>query len=312
MKDPLQGLRKVIVILNGISLKKKLFYNEYLPAISSLYDVEVHETVSKNDASILASRFCNKNVDLILAAGGDGTLNQVVNGMMTAGKQEQNLPAVGVIPMGSGNDFARSIGVKLKIDHFIKTVSTFRTRDVDVGVVEYNRLPDGKGENSFSYFVNVADIGMGPAVVGKVLNSSRPFGGEVAYYQSILSTFVTYKPMAVKAVTPEWTWEGKIRTLAVANGKYYGSGLCIAPEAVIDDGMFAVFICGNVSVLDFIMHTSTLKKGESVMMDEVLYKSARQIDFSSESPCPIECDGEILGWLPAKVSMTGRQLKFVF
>jgi diacylglycerol kinase (ATP) len=311
MKGSSEGKRRAIIILNGISLKKKLFYHEYLPAISDIYDVEVHETVSRNDGRILASRFSDQNVDLIVAAGGDGTLNQVVNGILKGREQEQNVPAVGLIPIGSGNDFARGVGLKTTVDHVVKTLSTFRTRAVDVGLVEYQTLPDGNGEKSFSYFVNVADIGMGPAVVGKVLSSGRPFGSGVAYYQSILTTFLTYKPAVVKAVTPDWTWEGKIRTLAVANGKYYGYGLCIAPEAVIDDGVFSVFICGNVSVLDFIMHTSTLKKGESVVMDEVLYKSARQLDFSSESPCPIEGDGEILGWLPARVSMTARQLKFL-
>ena len=311
MKGPASGKRKAIVILNGISLKKKLFYHEYLPPISSMFDVEVHETISRNDARNLASRFSEKGVDVILAAGGDGTLNQVVNGILKGREQDNNLPAVGLIPIGSGNDFARGIGLKPNVDHVIKILSAFQTRRVDVGLVEYNTRPGGEGEKSFSYFVNVADIGMGPQVVGKVLNSGRPFGSEVAYYKSILTTFVTYKPMVVKAVTPEWTWEGKLRTLAVANGKYYGYGLCIAPEPVVDDGMFSVFICGNISVLDFIMHTSTLKKGENVVVDGVHYRSAREISFTSESPCPIEGDGEVLGWLPAKVSLMQRQLNFV-
>lgn len=78
MKGSSSGKKKAIVILNGISLKKKLFYHEYLPAMSAIFDVEVHETVSKNDARSLASRFTDKSTDLILAAGGDGTLNQVV------------------------------------------------------------------------------------------------------------------------------------------------------------------------------------------------------------------------------------------
>ena len=102
-----------------------------------------------------------------------------------------------------------------------------------------------------------------------------------------------------------------LRLYFLANGKYYGYGLCIAPEAVVDDGMFSVFICGNISVLDFIMHTSTLKKGENVVVDGVHYRSAREISFTSESPCPIEGDGEVLGWLPAKVSLMQRQLNFV-
>ena len=305
------GKRKGIIVLNGISLKKKLFYHEYLPAISQMFDVEVHETLSRNDARSLASRFTEKYVDFILAAGGDGTLHQVVNGILSGRESEDKLPIVGVIPIGSGNDFVRGAGLKKNVEETLNKLSAFNPRPIDVGLVEYSMRPDADAEKGSAYFINVADIGMGPEVVGRVLSSGRPFGSEVAYYKSIINTFLTYKPMVVKAVSEDWTWEGKLRTLAVANGQYYGHGLCIAPDAVMDDRMFSVFICGNVSVFDFIMHTGTLKKGKNVLMDEVQYKTARTLECSSESPCPIEGDGEVLGWLPAKVTMMQRQLKFL-
>lgn len=303
--------KNAVVILNGISLRKKVFYHEYLPAISEIFDVEVHETLSQNDAKTLASRFTEKNVDVILAAGGDGTLNQVVNGVLKGREDFQKLPTLGIVPIGSGNDFARGAGLKINVHHTVKIFSEFSPKPIDVGCVQYALLPGKDSETGSSYFVNVADIGMGPEVVGKVLSSGRPFGSEVAYYKSILNTFLTYKPMSVHAVTPEWSWKGKLRTLAVANGKYYGHGLCIAPDAIMNDRLFSVFICGNVSVLDFIMHTGTLKKGKNVVMDDVLYKTATSIDFSSESPCPIEGDGEVFGWLPANIRMIPKQLDFL-
>jgi len=310
MKGSRAEKKNAIVILNGISLKKKLFYHEYLPALSGIFSVDVHETLSKNDAKTLASKFTDRYVDVILAAGGDGTLNQVVNGILKDREEATKLPVVGVIPIGSGNDFARGAGLK-NIDHTITTLASFSPRPIDVGLIEYCIRPGDETEMASSYFVNVADIGMGPEVVGKVLSSGRPFGSEVAYYKSILNTFLTYKPMVVKAVTPDWTWEGKLRTMAIASGKYYGHGLCIAPDAVIDDRLFSVFICGNVSVLDFIMHTGTLKKGKNIIMDEVLYKTCTAVELTSESPCPIEGDGEILGFLPARIRMIKKQLKFL-
>lgn len=304
------GKKKAIVILNGISLKKKIFYRDYLPPITEIMDTEVHETVSRNDARFLASKFTDKKVDVILSAGGDGTLHHVVNGILKGRENEKSLPAVGIIPIGSGNDFFRSTGLKQNVGHLLKVLAEFNPRPVDVGHVTFSMHPEG-GEMSSAYFVNVTDMGMGPVVVGKVLASGRPFGSEVAYYKSIINTFMTYKPMVVKAIAQDWAWEGKVRTLAVANGKYYGHGLCIAPEAVIDDRIFSVFICGNVSVFDFIMHTSTLKKGQSVLMEKVLYKKAVAIECTSESPCPIEGDGEVLGWLPARISLIERQLDFL-
>ncbi len=305
-----EGKKNAIVILNGISLKKKIFYHEYLPVISQFFSVEVHETLSKNDAIALASKFAAKPVDLILAAGGDGTLHQVVNGILRRRENESKFPVVGVIPIGSGNDFSRGSGMKISIDQNLKVLTAFKPKKIDVGHIEFSLMPGG-AEKGATYFINVADIGMGPEVVGKVLSSGRPFGSEVAYYKSILDTFLTYKPMVVKATTKEWEWEGKIRTLAIANGKYYGHGLCIAPDALIDDRLFSVFICGNVSVLDFIRHTGTLKKSKHINMDKVWYKTTQAIEIESENPCPIEGDGEILGWLPAKVSLSDRQLEFL-
>ena len=305
------GKKHAVIILNGLSLKKKIFYHDYLPALAQVMNVEVHETLSRNDARLLASKFAERYVDAIIAAGGDGTLHHVVNGVLKGREQETKLPPIGVIPIGSGNDFARGAGLRIKVDQMLQIFSDFKPRPIDVGIVEYSAQPGGGKDRETSYFVNVADIGMGPEVVGRVLNSGRPFGSEVAYYKSIIDTFLTYKPMVVKVVADGWSWEGKIRTLAVANGNYYGHGLCIAPDAIMNDRLFSVFICGNVSVLDFIMHTGTLKKGKNVNMDEVWYKTATSLEFSSDVPCPIEGDGEVLGWLPASVRMVERQLNFL-
>ena len=311
MKGPSAGRKKAIVILNGISLKKKIFYHEYLPAISEIFEVETHETLSKNDAKSLASKFTEKYVDVIIAAGGDGTLNQVVNGMLKGREKAPKLPLIGVIPIGSGNDFVRGASLKANVDATLERFSQYKPTPVDVGVVEYSSRSGADAQTLSSYFVNVADIGMGPEVVGKVLNSGRPFGSAVAYYKSILSSFVTYRPMNVTAITPDWTWQGRLRTLAIANGKYFGHGLCIAPDAILNDRRFSVFICGNVSVLDFIIHTGKLKKGKNVLVKDVFYKSTTSLDLSSDRPCPVEADGELLGWLPAKVRMIERQLGFL-
>src|SRR4051812_34358142 len=101
--------KNIVVILNGISLKKKKLYTEYLPALSKIANVQVKETQSRSHAISLASKAADEYVDLILAAGGDGTLNQVVNGVLTGRETETKLPVIGLIPMGSGNDFARTV-----------------------------------------------------------------------------------------------------------------------------------------------------------------------------------------------------------
>jgi YegS/Rv2252/BmrU family lipid kinase len=310
--SPSSPKKDIVVILNGISLRKKNFYHHLLPALTKVANVEVFETLSKNDGVSLASKATLQSPDLILAAGGDGTLNQVVNGVLTGRETERNLPVIGLIPMGSGNDFARTAGLTADVKQLLSLVTRFEPKPIDVGKVNFTAFhsTDTKNRNE-RYFINVADLGMGPVVVDKVLRSGRPFGHGLAYYKSILSTFVSYKSMQVKATSQDWSWEGKLRTLAVGNGKCYGHGLHIAPDALLDDRLFHVFICGRVSAFDFIRFTGTLKKGGHIRIPEVHYKVATSVELASESFCMIEGDGEIFGTLPASVSLIERRLDFL-
>jgi diacylglycerol kinase (ATP) len=309
---PSQRKKKIVIVLNGISLKKKFFYHTIVPALSTQANIEVHETLSKNDAVSLASKATDLNADIILAAGGDGTLNQVVNGVLMGRETDTKLPVIGLIPLGSGNDFARTAGLKPDPQKLISLISRFEPKKIDVGKIYFTAFSnDVEGAQTHRYFVNVADIGMGPVVVEKVQKSGRSLGHAGAYYKSILSTFISYKPMRVKAVANEWTWEGKLRTLAIGNGKCYGHGLHIAPDAILDDRTFHFFICGNVSVFDFIRFTGKLKKGHHIRIPEIHYKTATTVSLTSEARCLIEGDGEIFGTLPASVEMIERQLEFL-
>jgi YegS/Rv2252/BmrU family lipid kinase len=305
--------RDVVVVLNGISRRKKLFYQRLLPVISEICNVQVYETMRRNEAIEIASKAVDQNVNLILAAGGDGTLNQVVHGVFSGRENSNMLPAIGLLPLGSGNDFARTMGITTEPSQLRKLLTAFTTAEIDLGKVRFTTFEKGTAVNGQSerYFINVADIGMGPEVVDRVSKSSRLLGGKIGYFKSIITTFFSYRLIAVKAIADEWVWQGKLRSLGVANGKFYGHGLCIAPDAKADDGNFSVFICGNVSVLDFVLNTGKLKKGKHIRLAEVHYKAATRVALTSEARCMIEADGEVLGLLPATVFMAERRLKFL-
>lgn len=303
------GKKNIVIVLNGISLRKKYFYKTFVPPLSKIANIEVRETLTKNDAVNLASKAADHYVDAVIAAGGDGTLNQVVNGVLTGRETATKLPLIGLIPLGSGNDFARSAGIRDDPSQISTLVEKFEAKKIDLGQIDYTNVRTNQSE--IRYFVNMADIGMGPVVVDKVLKSGRALGHAMAYYKSILSTFMTYKPIEVEAVSEAWTWKGKLRTLGVGNGRYYGSGLAITPDAQLDDRRFHVFICGNVSVFDFIRYTGHLKKGKHIRISEIHYKTTTHVSFTSEKKCLIEGDGEILGMLPATVRLHERQLDFL-
>lgn len=300
---------KIAIILNGISLEKEKFYKKILPKLTALFNVEVFETATTNDAVALASKAVNKKFDIILSAGGDGTLHQVLNGVLREREHHSNLPILGVIPVGTGNDFARAVHVGKNVNKLIGLLQNPNPKPIDIGKVWYTN--DAR-ETEERFFINVVDLGMGPEVVKKVMDSDRIFGPSLSYYFSILSTFLHYKVMTIHAKADGWEWSGKMRSMAIANGNYFGHGMNIAPDALPNDKLFDVFIAGNVSALFFILKSHVLKVGKKVTHPEVWYRKMATIELTSESPCAIEADGEYLGVLPARVEMMTQTIKFLY
>jgi len=299
---------KIAIILNGISLAKKNFYKSILPALQQSFLVEVFETRSQQDAVSLSSQAVDKNFDVIIAAGGDGTVHQVVNGMLEGREPHHSPPVLMILPLGTGNDFARSLNISTDSNQLISLLSRFHVKQVDVGTVTFTNTT---GTSEARYFINVADVGMGPEVVKRVLNSKRLLGSWASYYLAILETFIRYKPVEVVATTATWSWHGKLRTLAIANGNFYGHGLCIAPDAQPDDGIFESFICGDASTLDFILQSNNLKLGKHIKHPKVFYNKTTSVSLQATALCSIEADGEWLGTLPATLAMAPHKIKLL-
>lgn len=295
---------RIVVVLNGISTQKKFFYNEILPVLKTVANVSVQETRSRNDAVILASKAVEENVDAILAAGGDGTLHQVVNGVLFGREEETNLPAIGLIPIGSANDFARTINARRNPKTLQHLLTDFKPKPVDVGKFTFH-------DGSHHYFINIADTGMGPDVAKRINGGKKPLGADAAYYWAILKTFFSYAPTEITVTTEAWSWTGKVRTLALANGKCFGHGLYVAPDALPDDGLFSVFIGGDISVWDFIRYSGRLKKGKIIHHPEIFYRQAKQLTITSPHLLMVEADGELLHPLPVHVEVLEKKLPFL-
>lgn len=294
---------KIAIILNGISRKKKKFYKEIYPSLTDHFVVEVLETRYAGHAEKLAATALNQKIDCILAAGGDGTLNQVINGLLK--NEGSNLPTIGLIPLGSGNDFARTCSLQPEAKQLIQLLKAGPT-PTDIGKIEciYN------GEKITHYFINECSLGMGPEVVKRLSKNAKRWGPDLSYLISIVSTFISHQPQEVLCKANAWTWKGKARVIAIANGKSFGNAIYIAPDANPGDGVFNSFIAGDVPLWKFLLFLQTLKKKRKINDPLLHYNTLTRVELSSEEECAIEAEGELVGLLPATITVLMGKISF--
>jgi YegS/Rv2252/BmrU family lipid kinase len=298
---------KIIVILNGVSKKKKKFYQHILPILNQKFSVEVLETQFANHARQLAVEAVLKKVDVIISAGGDGTLNQVLNGMMSVA-HENTLPALGLIPLGSGNDFANSANLTADPLALLELLTKNQPVPTDVGKVICR---NNHNETITRYFINVCSLGMGPATVVRMEKSPSWLSADLKYLLSIVQTFFTHTPEAVELQTPTWNWRGKARVVAIANGKSFGNKIYIAPDAVMDDGIFSTFIFGDLPVFKFLVYLQQIKNMKKITDKQVFYSTATKLELSSVNQVRLEAEGELIGFLPAAVEVMSGKVRFL-
>jgi diacylglycerol kinase family enzyme len=212
-----------------------------------------------------------------------------------------------LIPLGSGNDFARACGLHYDVEQTIRLLKEGAPKSIDIGQVSCVEI-SGKGISR--YFINECSLGMGPEVVRRMEKSGRAWGPSLGYLKSILSTFLFHRPQEVHCKTSGWEWKGKARVVAVANGRSFGKGIYIAPNGEVDDGSLNTFIAGDVPLIRFLLYLQTLKKKAKLSDPNVYYESATAAQLSAPETCSIEADGELLGYLPATISIVPGKIKF--
>lgn len=293
---------KIAIILNGISRNKKKFYSNFYPPLKNKFDVEVFETQSENHAIELAATASEKEVDVILSAGGDGTLNQIINGLLSSQNKTKS-PTLGIIPLGTGNDFARTCGIKADVNQLLQFLESNKAEPVDIGLVN---CVDENNKAVQRYFINACSLGMGPEVVKRLKKSDRSLGPSLTYLKAITSTFFAHQPQEVFAKSASWEWKGKVRVLAIANGKSFGNALYIAPDADIQDGQFNAFVAGDLPLWKFLIYLQTIKSGKKIIDRKITYNKLNALELTAPEPCAIETEGEAIGFLPARISLLPR------
>ena len=298
---------KVAIILNCISRKKKKFYNEIFPALSRHFNIDVFETAGAGEAESLAAAAVANKFSFILSAGGDGTLHQVVNGVLK-NVSEADLPSIGLIPLGSGNDFARAGSISPEPDQIIQLLKSAQPKPTDVGQIT---CLDKGGGAIIRYFMNACSIGMGPEVVKRMGKRSPLWGPDLSYFISIISTFISHRPQPLYVKMPQYEWKGNARVFAIANGQSFGNSIYLAPEARLDDGVFNSFIVGEVPLWKFLLYLQKIKGKQKINDSMVHYYSTSSAELSADESSALEADGEFVGFLPASIKVLPKKIRFL-
>jgi len=270
-----------------------------------LGSVRFVSTLRKKHAIELAKQAAEDGCDYLVAVGGDGTLNEVVNGLLQAAIPPDTYPAIGLLPLGSANDFARTAGISNSIEALIHLIQFNTTQKIDLGKLVLQQTQE------IRYFINIAGIGLGAAVVRSLNRSSSVFGPGINYLKHIIKGFLSYDKKGIRCSSNNWVWQGKLLQMAVANGRYFGNAICIAPDAELSDGQLQLAIFGDLSIWDYLRNFGNLKKGVKINLPQVSYHTIKEVSIESTGSCGIEADGEYVGLAPATLSVLPNAVHFL-
>ncbi len=250
------------------------------------YEASAHATTGEGCARRAAITAVERKYDLVIAAGGDGTIFEVVNGLA-----EQNYrPKLGLIPAGTTNDFARALGIPREIETACDILCEGYSRPIDIGKV------------GNQYFVNIAAGGTLTELTYEVPSKLKTMMGQVAYYVKGLEKLPFISPTKVRIEYDGKLFEGEIMLFLVCNTNSVGGFEKLAPKAELDDGMFDLLIIPKMSFPDFIRLGSQALRGEHIHHPKVEYVQANRIKVYVESDMQLNLDGEYGGMLPAEFS----------
>ncbi len=299
---------KIAFIVRGTLKKPDKFRANVTRYFQGEFEIYLKFTRRGGHAMHIVQELLQQGIKYLVAVGGDGTISEVINGYMLTPAQLRNNVVLAAFPRGAGNDFARSAGQITSMEHLYNVIKSGKVMPVDIIKATYNE----KGIEQTRYYDNSFDIGLGAVVCSFVNKSGKAWGSNLTYYLGVLKSFILFKRIPVKVSADNFTFEGKVLELVVNNGKYYGSGLAIAPDAKIDDGLANVTIARKVNILGFILSTPRLRKCKRLKLNEVFYFTTKECTIESpHEKVPIEFDGEVTGSLPLKITVLKHAATFV-
>ncbi len=291
-------MAKTLVILNPISGNgngEKLWPQIDAALRGGGLDFDLARSEAPRHAIALAEQAKRAGCETLIAVGGDGIVHEVVNGLMRAAGGEAT-GTLAVIPVGSGNDFAKMIPLPHNWQEAVRRIFTGNTRWFDVGKLTADKPAVG-GDPGPRYFDNTFDTGFGAYV--SMHSHTAHLTGTAMYLVAILKTLANYSVPRLKIEFADHTMIEQTSTMTVAAiGKCFGGGFWIAPNAEVDDGLFDVMVVQGLGRIGILSLLPKVMKGTHVGDPRVKFFQSPRIIIESPDPLPVECDGEV-PWVDA-------------
>lgn len=269
-------------------------------------------TRAPGEATRLCEAALRSGTTLIIAAGGDGTINEVANGFFDQANRDQLIAPdarLGILPLGTGSDFARTFGIR-DAGSAIETLAAGASTLIDVGCVELQRAG---AQPLTRYFVNIADLGLGAETVNLVNHGPRIGGAFLSYLIGAVRAILAHRPPHISLRFDDGEVVAEPMSIVViANNRYFGGGMLVAPEAQPDDGLFDVLWLKGTSrgrlLVDLL---PKVYRGAHLGHPLVCRRRTAQLSLESLLPVPLEIDGEQIGTAPVTFRLLPRALRIV-
>ncbi|QGM28994.1 diacylglycerol kinase [Bacillus sp. N3536] len=279
-------MKRARIIYNPTSGRE--LFKKHLPGVLEAleiagYETSCHATTGEGDAINAAKKAVENKFDIIIAAGGDGTLNEVVAGV----SEFENRPKIGVIPMGTTNDFARAVHIPRDIHRAVEIIVKGDTIPVDVGKVNDR------------YFINIAGGGRITELTYEVPSKLKTMLGQLAYYLKGIEMLPSINATKVRIEYDGEVFEDEAMMFLVGLTNSVGGFEKLAPNSSINDGKFSLLILKKVNIAEFIRLATLAIRGEHLGDPHVIYKKATNIKVTSDDKVLLNLDGEYGGTIPA-------------
>jgi diacylglycerol kinase (ATP) len=246
--------------------------------------------------------------EMIVGVGGDGTINEIANGFFDGMDLINPQTVLGIVPSGTGCDFSKSLHIPSSLKHALRVLTQAPSLAVDIGKA---RFLGHSGTMEERYFLNVADFGFGGEVLER-MNQNRAKRKAASYLKSTLATFFHYRNKMIKLkIDNEELPRGEYLIGAISNGKIFGKGMRIAPDARLDDELFDIVLVKGMKVMEFLMNVWRIYTGTHLSHPKILLHRGKKIEANPEDlgdNVLIEIDGEQVGKLPATFEIVPRSI----